>query len=122
MHCFSKTFDFLVEEYPWLSAKNVWNAAHKYNREPNWDKWVRDKWGLAANEDYQVPDAEKEGEPEWFSKFYAFARLTTVRFLNGSKDAQGKAPLDILVERRNAFGQLNAAQCDAMIEMFHDNN
>ncbi|NRB21377.1 ankyrin repeat domain-containing protein [Candidatus Dependentiae bacterium] len=57
-----------------------------------------------------------------FSKFYAFARLTTVRFLNGSKDAQGKAPLDILVERRNAFGQLNAAQCDAMIEMFHDNN
>jgi hypothetical protein len=69
-----KTFDFLVKDHPWLSAKNVWNAAHKYNREPNWDKWVRDKWGLAANEDYQVPEDEKEGEPEWFDKFYAFLK------------------------------------------------
>ncbi len=69
-----KTFDFLVEEYPWLSAKNVWSAAHKYNREPNWDKWVRDKWGLAANEVYQVPDSEKEGEPRWFAQFYGFLK------------------------------------------------
>jgi hypothetical protein len=69
-----KTFDFLVKDHPWLSAKNVWNAAHKYNREPNWDKWVRDKWGLAANEDYQVPEDEKEGEPEWFDNFYAFLK------------------------------------------------
>ena len=70
-----KTFDFLVEEYPWISAKNVWNAAHKYNREPNWDKWVRDKWGLAANESYQVADSDKEGEPEWFDKFYDFLKV-----------------------------------------------
>lgn len=55
------------------------------------------------------------------SKFYAFSRLTTVRFLNGSKDAQGKTPLDILVERRSGHVQLHAAQCDEMIEMFGDN-
>ena len=39
---------------------------------PNWDKWVRDKWGLAANEDYQVPKNEREGEPAWFPQFLEF--------------------------------------------------
>jgi hypothetical protein len=68
------SFDMAVKEYPWLSAKNVWNAAHKYNREPNWDKWVRDKWGIAANEDYQVPKVDQVGEPEWFDAFYRFLK------------------------------------------------
>ena len=69
---FSKmaSFEQAIHEHPWLSAKNVWAAAHKYGRKPNWDKWVRDKWGIAANEDYQVPDSEREGEPEWIPQFF----------------------------------------------------
>lgn len=73
---FSKmaSFEQAIKEHPWLSAKNVWAAAHKYGKKPNWDKWVRDKWGIAANEDYQVPENEREGEPEWFPQFFEYLK------------------------------------------------
>lgn len=81
------SFDVLIEQNPWLSAKNVWNAAHRYNREPNWDKWVRDKWGIAANEEYQVPDNEKVGEPEWFNEFYQFLKSnrSKIKYMDDDK-------------------------------------
>ena len=81
------SFDVLIEQYPWLSAKNVWNAAHRNNREPNWDKWVRDKWGIAANEEYQVPDNEKVGEPEWFNEFYQFLKSnrSKIKYMDDDK-------------------------------------
>jgi hypothetical protein len=66
------SFDHAVKEYPWLSAKNVWAASHKYMLQPNWDKWVRDRSGLAVNEDYQVPENEREGKPEWLPQFLDF--------------------------------------------------
>jgi hypothetical protein len=84
------SFDMAVKEYPWLSAKNVWNAAHKYNREPNWDKWVRDKWGIAANEDYQVPKADQVGEPEWFDTFYRFLKSNSGKIKYMDDDARIK--------------------------------
>lgn len=81
------SFERAVKEYPWLSAKNIWNAAHRYNREPNWDKWVRDKWGIAANEEYQVPDNEKVGEPEWFNDFYQFLKSnrSKIKYMDDDK-------------------------------------
>ena len=73
---FSKmaSFEQAIKEHPWLSAKNVWAAAHKYGKQPNWDKWVRDKWGIAANEDYQVAKSDREGEPEWFPQFFEYLK------------------------------------------------
>jgi hypothetical protein len=88
------SFDMAVKEYPWLSAKNVWNAAHKYNREPNWDKWVRDKWGIAANEDYQVPKADQVGEPEWFDAFYRFLKSNSGKIKYMDDDARIKFTQD----------------------------
>ena len=55
-------------------------------------------------------------------RYERLAKSLLVSKLNFSKDSQGDTPRDILVERRNAFVQLYAAQCDAMIEMFRDNN
>ena len=66
------SFTQAVQEHPWLSAKNIWAASHRYGLEPNWDKWARDRFGLAANEDYQVTESEREGEPDWFPQFLAF--------------------------------------------------
>lgn len=84
------SFTQAVKEYPWLSAKNVWAASHRYGLEPNWDKWVRDKWGLAANEDYQVPESEREGEPEWFPQFLAFLIENTQKIKHMDDDERIK--------------------------------
>lgn len=87
---FSKmaSFEQAIKEYPWLSAKNVWAAAHKYGKQPNWDKWVRDKWGIAANEDYEVAESDREGEPEWFPQFFEYLKTNKNKLKYMDDDAR----------------------------------